>query len=114
MTGGSLVRKGGSKKTERWLSFTGTMAQSAPDYSATSTQEAEKYQAISEVWKEVAEMYRQENEDLKQKMDRLKRDLYSETTEAVESLNPRNIFNLSKKEITLKKKKKYLQLPSRS
>lgn len=59
---------------------------------AASPEEAEKHEAIAKVWREVAEMFRQENEALSAELQHFRAQAQSENNEAVEALSFENVI----------------------
>lgn len=77
---------------------------------ATSASEREKFDAISKVWREVAESFREENEDLKKRIDELISKSEQETKENLSDLNLS--VNFSKEDTILIIDDKPHQIPS--
>jgi hypothetical protein len=75
--------------------------------------EVHQHEAVAKVWREVAEMFRQENESLKAELELLQRNSEEKTELAVASLSFENAIDSSVKEFKVIEGQQLLQLEER-
>lgn len=81
--------------------------------SATTPDEAAHYKTMAQVWREVAETLRMENEELKENFGKVAEEGFRTITYKVNSLKVVDVFDMKNDdEIVLVSRENYLQLPS--
>lgn len=82
---------------------------------SSNAEEAAKYEAIAKVWREVAEMYRQQNEDLQNRLSVLEQEAMQTAKATTDNLTADAVFVIKgNKDIELLEKPQILELPSSS
>lgn len=87
-------------------------AAAAKAEASTSPSEDEKYRAIAQVWREVAEMHRIDKEELEQKLEQLMSESSTSVRDAYDALEPSADFSESSAVIAIASRQQALPLPS--
>jgi len=69
--------------------------------SAQTPEDAEKFRALAQVWREVAEQFRQENEALKMKLDEISQEVQREAFEKTNNLDVDLDFSAEKPKLMM-------------
>jgi len=78
---------------------------------STSAEELERYVVEARVWREVAEKLRVDNEDLQQKLGEIQKKASAQVEDKVNKMTVDKIFEVSKKDLSLKQNIRPLSLP---